>query len=176
MGKHQNRIDIILSPVLLILFLIIAATLVSCGSDPDSESGLPTYPVFIKQKEFQLELALTPEHRATGLMGRTEIAANEGMLFVFPGQEPYPTELNFWMKDCLVPIDLLFLDPTGKIIVIHKMKPQPPDTPDRELISYSSNAPAQYAIELQGGRAAELGLQTGDVIELNFTELLSLAE
>jgi uncharacterized protein len=176
MGKNLNRLGIILSPVLLVLFLIILATLVGCGSDPDSESGLPTHTVFIKQKEFQLELALTPEHRATGLMGRTEIAANEGMLFVFPRQEPYPTELSFWMKNCLVPIDLLFLDPAGQIIAIHKMEPQPPDTPDRELISYSSNSPAQYAIELQGGRAANLGLQIGDVIELNFTELLHLAE
>ncbi len=161
---------------LILLLVLILMLTGGCSRAGDSGGQLQTESVQIKGTTFDLELALTPAERAEGLMGRKEIAVNGGMLFVFPDRPPYPRELGFWMKNCLVPIDLLFLDPNGKIIAIHEMDPPSPGTPDHELPVYRSSIPAQYAIELRGGRAAELGLTIGDVIELRFEELLKMAK
>lgn len=160
-----------------LLLLVLPIIFYTSGCDRANESGgqLPVEELQIKGVLFELELALTPEERAEGLMGREKIAKNGGMLFVFPVEPPYPTELGFWMKNCLVPIDLLFLDPSGKVVVIHEMEPPLPGVPDQELPVYRSGAPAQFAIELKGGRAAELGVTIGDVIELRFAELLQMA-
>jgi uncharacterized protein len=124
---------------------------------------------------FELELALTDEARIQGLMHRDKIAENGGMLFVYPSGEPYPAVLNFWMKNCLVPIDVIFLNPKGIITAIHEMQPPEPGMHDDELIRYSSKLPAQFAIELRGGMADELGLTAGGRIELPKEELLNMA-
>ena len=160
---------------LLLLIILILISTSGCNRGADPSDLLPVEEVQIKGILFKLEPALTPEQRAQGLMGRDNIAADGGMIFVFPDQPPYPTELGFWMKNCLTPIDLLFLDPDGRVVAVHEMDPPLPGTPDHELPSYQSGVPAQYAIELKGGRAAELGVMVGDLIELRFTELLKKA-
>jgi len=170
---NNNAVKRIYLLLLMILILIIAS---GCNRGADSSNRLPVEEVQINGVLFKLELALSPDQRAAGLMGRDRIAADGGMLFVFPDQPPYPTELGFWMKNCLVPIDLLFLDPDGQVVAIHEMDLPLPGIPDHELLVYQSGVPAQYAIELKGGRAAELGVTVGDLIELRFTELLEMAQ
>ena len=167
--KSMNKI------CLLLVILLVTALVSVCGRSSDPAGSPQTEEVQIKGVVFKLELALTPEEWAEGLMGRKDIAADGGMLFVYPDRPPFPTELSFWMKNCLVPIDLLFLDPDGKVVAFHEMEPPLPGTADHELPSYRSGAPAQFAIELKGGRAAELGVTIGDVIELRFEELLKMA-
>lgn len=167
--KSMNKI------CLFLIVLLVTALVCVCGCSSDPAGSPQTEEVRIKGVNFNLELALTPEERAEGLMGRREIAADGGMLFVFPDQPPFPAELSFWMKNCLVPIDLLFLDPDGRVVALHEMEPPLPGTADHELPSYRSGAPAQFAIELKGGRAAELGVTIGDVIELRLEELLKMA-
>ncbi len=124
---------------------------------------------------FELELALTDEARTQGLMYRDKIAENGGMIFVYPPTEPFPAVLNFWMKNCLVPIDVIFLNPKGIITAIHEMQPPEPGMSDDELTRYSSKLPAQFAIELRGGMAAELGLTTGSRVGLPMDDLLNMA-
>jgi len=116
-----------------------------------------TEDVLLQGRLFTMELALTSEQRATGLMGRESLADDRGMLFVFPDTKPYPAEVSFWMKNCLMPID-----------------PQP-GTPDNELTVYPSNGQVQFAIELRGGLAEELGLLVGDDLELRVDYLIGLA-
>ncbi len=148
------------------------------GEDPDSlgeEAVVLFEEVELAGRVFRLELALDDEQRALGLMWRERLADDEGMLFVFPNRDPYPVELGFWMKNCLIPIDVIFINPDGFITAIHEMEPPEPGTPDSELPGYYSNGPAQFAIEIRGGLAAELGLQVGDYIELNRDYLLELA-
>ncbi len=157
------------------LTVFFTALIYVCGCSSEPAALYQTETVQIKGALFVLELALTPEERAEGLMGREKIAAEGGMLFVFPNQPPYPTELGFWMKNCLTPIDLIFLDPGGQVIAIHEMNPPLPGVTDAELPVYQSGVPAQFAIELQGGRAAEIGVAIGDVIDLRVTELLKTA-
>jgi len=157
-------------PVLMALAAIIA------GCAPKSDTNLSVEEVYLADRLFELELALTPDQRAQGLMGREFMADDEGMLFVFPDEPPYPAEVSFWMKDCLMPIDIIFIDREGIVSAIHEMQPPEPGTPDEDLPVYSSNGPAQFAIELRGGLTSELGLEVGDFIELRREFLMDLAQ
>ena len=109
-----------------------------------------------------MELAITPEERQRGLMGRTSLAHDAGMLFVF-GEERI---LSFWMKGTLIPLDILFIDEEQRIVDIQTMLPQP-DTADNELTRYPSAEPAIYALEVNTGVAAELGLAPGMRVEFS---------
>ena len=166
--------------VFLALLLIIAGCdTASPADDPPRDGALIDdryLQIELAGQEFTLELALNDRQRARGLMGREEIADDGGMLFVMPPVDPFPTELVFWMKDCLIPIDIIFLSEEGVITATHEIEPPEPGVADEELPRYSSNSPAQFAIELRGGRVAELGFTVGDQIKLPFEMLLELAE
>ncbi|MDW7728489.1 MAG: DUF192 domain-containing protein [Bacillota bacterium] len=169
--------------VLTIIIAVLTLTVAGCGSAPveDSKGRAVTVDnnyieIEIKGRTFNLELALNDRQRARGLMGRDNIDEDGGMLFVMPPAEPFPAELTFWMKDCLVPIDVIFLASDGAITAIHEMEPPLPGTPDDELIRYSSNGPAQFVVELRGGMAAELDLEQGEYIIFPFEHLLDVAE
>ncbi len=79
------------------------------------------------------------------------------MLFVFSQEAP----LNFWMKNTLIPLDILYMDSSGVVVDIQTMAPQP-GVPDSELRSYPSAEPAQYALEINAGLAKSLGFAVGD--------------
>ena len=111
----------------------------------------------LKGHVFVLEVAATPAERARGLMHRESLAENAGMLFVF-SQESH---LNFWMKNTLIPLDILYMDSAGVVVDIQTMHPQP-GVPDSELRTYPSAAPAQYALEISAGLAESLGFAIGD--------------
>lgn len=137
----------------------------------------PTMSLKIKDKTFKLDVAATNEARIKGMGGRTEIPPGTGMLFVFPRAQ----RLSFLMRDCPIAIDVIFLDPSGRVTAIHTMPPEEARRPgegdaayDARLKKYSSRFPAQYAIELEGGMAAKLGLKEGEKIALD-TERLSKA-
>jgi uncharacterized protein len=169
----------------LIVLISAAALLAGCAAeepvdalpeDRNATSGLPVEQVVLNGLTFEMELALTPETRAFGLMERETMADHQGMLFVFPDAAPYPREVSFWMKNCLMPIDVVFISREGVITAIHEMQPPLPGTPDEELVVYPSNGPVQFAIELRGGLAGEIGLEAGDTVDLRADYLLSLAE
>jgi hypothetical protein len=102
---------------------------------------------------FVLEMAGTPEQQERGLMFRRSLAPNEGMLF------PYapPQNVSFWMKNTLIPLDMIFVRPDGKIGRIATAKPLD-ETP------VPSGGPITMVIEIRGGRAAELGIREGDSV------------
>ena len=106
---------------------------------------------------FALEIAATPAERARGLMNRDSLAQDSGMLFVFLTESP----LNFWMKNTLIPLDILYMDSAGVVVDIQTMIPQP-GVSDSELREYPSAAPAQYALEINAGLAGSLGFAVGD--------------
>jgi len=161
---------------ILLVLVILALAGVITGCAPKSPADISVEEVYLADRLFELELALTPDQRAQGLMGREFMADDEGMLFVFPDEQPYPAEVSFWMKDCLMPIDVIFIGREGVISAIHEMQPPDPGTPDEDLPVYSSNGPVQFAIELRGGLASELGLKVGDLIELRSEYLMRLAK
>lgn len=152
-------------PLHLPLLLALALTLSGCS---DASPALSTpLTVDINGRRFHLELALTPQAQVQGLSDREEIAADGGMLFVFPREKP----LGFVMRRCPVPIDVIFLGPTGRVLNWHEMQVEPPEVRDdpsreRDLKLYTSDAPGQFAIELKGGTTRTLGLKKGQKIEL----------
>lgn len=175
--------DAVKAGLIVITVLALAAAMTGCAAEDGQPvgGGAPEERPFsetveLKGHRVELELALTPGQRQQGLMGRAALADDEGMLFVFPDRDPYPAELNFWMKDCLIPIDVIFISREGFVTAIHEMQPPEPGTADEDLEAYSSIEPAQFAIELRGGLAGELGLETGDQIYLRKDYLLELAE
>ena len=102
----------------------------------------------------QLEVAQTPTEQAIGLMYRTELPDNQGMLFPF---NP-PRSVQFWMKNVKIPLDMVFVrDGTVRAIAENV----PPCTTDT-CPTYGPNEPIDQVIELRGGRAAEIGLAVGD--------------
>ena len=122
-------------------------------------SGLEVIPLTIttldKAHAFRVEVARTPQEQAKGLMFRTEMGANEGMLF------PYdrPRMLSFWMRNTVLSLDLIFIDEQHRIINIAENA-----TPYSEQ-SIPSAAPGIAVLELNGGRARELGIVAGNKVD-----------
>lgn len=107
------------------------------------------------RRAFRVELAATQPDQARGLMFRTELGANEGMLF--PSREPMVR--SFWMKNTPLSLDIIFIGPDRRIINIAA------NTVPYSLDSVVSGGPAIAVLELAGGRAAELGIGPSDKVE-----------
>lgn len=115
----------------------------------------------IKGRIIQLEVAKTSEQQATGLMFRTNLPRNRGMLFAF--DPPRPT--SFWMKNTLIPLDMIFLS-EGKVKAIIANVPPCKNDPCR---SYSPGPiDIDGVIELKAGRAKQLGLKVGDTVKITY--------
>lgn len=154
---------------------IAALLLAGCA---EAQRGPRTETVRIGGRQFTLETALDTAARTRGLMARQEITPDGGMLFIFPDAQVR----SFWMGYCLVDIDVIFLDPRGRVTALHEMKVEPPRRSDESeaayrarLANYSSVFPAQFAIELRGGTLDELDLHVEDRIDLDLERLKALA-
>lgn len=108
-----------------------------------------------------IEVANTPKEQEQGLMFRKTLAVNSGMLFIFE-QEQF---LSFWMKNTLIPLDVLYLDPKAVIVDIQTMPPCSPE--EEQCPSYTARGRAIYALEINAGEAEKLGLKIGDQLTLN---------
>jgi uncharacterized membrane protein (UPF0127 family) len=102
------------------------------------------------------EVAATDPMRERGMMWRKELAEGKGMLFLFPEQE----EHSFWMRNTLIPLDMIFIDSAGAIVgIVVNAEPG-------SLLSRSVGAPSQYVLEVPGGWSEKVGVRTGDRVEL----------
>lgn len=162
-------------PILLVLMLL-AGMLPACSDAPDA--GPQMEQVVIGGRTFTLEVAADEESRRQGLMNRTSLDEDRGMLFVFPTLEMQ----SFWMGNTLIDLDIIFLDGLGYITATHEMKAGPPRQPNETEFDYQrrtskseSVMPAQFAIEVKGGMLRSLGLKEGDKIALDLARLKALA-
>jgi uncharacterized membrane protein (UPF0127 family) len=103
------------------------------------------------QARFAVEVADDDAERAQGLMFRESMAQSAGMLFVFPD----PRTVSFWMKNTLIPLDMVFADPTGRVTRVHANAVPGDETP------ISGGDGVQYVLEINGGLAARLGIVPG---------------
>lgn len=117
--------------------------------------------VCIKNNCFSVEVADSPSERGKGLMGRTSLEAGKGMLFVFETEGEYV----FWMKNTLIPLDMIWIDEGGRIVFI-KESAQPCKTDLCE--SFGPDKKAKYVLEINGGMNEKLGIKIGDQAVLNF--------
>lgn len=122
-------------------------------------SGLQVIPLTVTSKgkahAFRVELADTNEAQRQGLMFRTELGDNEGMIFP---TDP-PTAQSFWMKNTPLPLDIIFVGTDHRILNIAAM------TEPYSTESVYSVGTVSGVLELRGGRAAELGIEPGDLVE-----------
>jgi uncharacterized membrane protein (UPF0127 family) len=104
------------------------------------------------EAQVTVELAQTAAEQERGLMFRERIGQDEGMLFVFPEDG----ERVFWMKNTLIPLDMIFIDGLGRIVgLVARAEPRT-ETPRR------SGGPCRYVLEVAGGFADEHGVKIGD--------------
>ena len=144
-----------------------AAAAAGCGSATTanqaplerSPAGLEQVPLTINsangKHRFTVEVARTPEEQAQGLMFRNSVPPDRGMIFPY---DP-PVQVSFWMKNTLVPLDMVFIGPDGKIGRIAA------NTTPMSLDPVASIDPVSAVLEIAGGRAAELGIREGDKVD-----------
>ena len=106
--------------------------------------------------EVAVEVVSTPEALARGLMYRTELADGHGMLFVFPDESDH----RFWMKNTLIPLDMIFIGGDGVIVGIHR------DATPLSTATVGVGRPSRWVLEVPGGWAARSGVAPGQRVEL----------
>lgn len=116
--------------------------------------------VVLNGERFTVELAQTSEEQALGLMFRDKMADGHGMLFLFPAEGMR----RFWMKNTRIPLDIFYFDGDLRLVSVSE-NARPCRT--SQCPSYPSAGPAKYVLELNAGKAAELGTEVGDVLELH---------
>jgi uncharacterized protein len=143
--------------VSMLLGLALLVPLCAGCADAPAPPGRQGPSARIDGHRFTIEVADTDASRERGLMDRKSMPPDHGMLFVFPDSEPR----TFWMKDTLIPLDMLFFDNRRRLVTL--ISDAPPCTADPCRI-YPSNAPARYVLELNAGTAAKFGIREGDVL------------
>lgn len=115
--------------------------------------------VVINNQQFKVEMAKTDAERAKGLMNRSSLDANAGMLFAFPSSDIQ----TFWMKNTLIPLDIIYID-NNKIVETTTLQPETPqNTP-----TYTPENKANYVLELPAGTASKYNFKAGDQVKINF--------
>ena len=120
--------------------------------------NLPTTRVQVGGMNVIAEIADESMEKAVGLMNRTSLAPNAGMLFVWDSEAPR----SFWMKNTLIPLDIIFIDENKEIVDITTMQP----CKNLFCDSYRSKAPAKYVLEVNAGFAEEHGVKVGDFVDI----------
>jgi uncharacterized membrane protein (UPF0127 family) len=119
------------------------------------EGGKALVQLTIKGKKIRAEVARTEEEKSQGLMFREKLGPDEGMLFIYEGED----FLSFWMKNTPLPLSIAFLDQRGKIVDIQDMDPF-------NLRTHISVQPAQYALEMNQGWFKKNGVKVGDRVQM----------
>jgi uncharacterized protein len=104
---------------------------------------------------FRVELAVTPEEQAKGLMYRERLPQDSGMLFIFPKDEMR----NFWMRNTLIPLDMIFVSSGLRVVSVHDFAIPKDET------EISSRYGAKYVIEVNGGQAAACRIKAGTKVK-----------
>jgi uncharacterized membrane protein (UPF0127 family) len=141
-------------PLLAFLFMLVAVSGLAAGTSPD----LPTVPLTVESNDgklrtdFVAELAATPEHRAKGLMFRTELADDRGMLFDFKQTR----SVSMWMKNTPLSLDMIFSDDKGVVLYVARNT----EPYSEEIIT--PGMPVYAVFEVRAGTAHRLNIRPGD--------------
>ena len=162
---------------LVLLAFILTGAIAGCKKTPPPEpvsakAGSPALPTAAQPKlatvhlwlgpeELNAEIASTPIQEETGMMFRTNLAENAGMLFVFGN----PVQASFWMKNCPLPLSCAYIESDGSIAEIHDLQPNN-ETP---VVAASNNV--QYVLEVNQGWFARHHLSPGTLVRTEFGSL-----
>ena len=149
--------------ILLLLFLAFLNSFLIIKSTQTSDNPVTIQQpsqITINNNIFNLEIASTSLEKSIGLMHRTHLNKNTGMIFIFKDEKPQ----SFWMKNTLIPLDLIFIDSNNQIVDIkHSFQP----CKSEPCESYTSSKPAIYVLEINGGLAKEMEIKTGQKVKIN---------
>ena len=155
----MNRRRLVTDLIALLVIAPVAVAAFTCRKSPTPPPAAPTEGDVVRMpiggETFTLEIADDGREQQWGLMARASMPADRGMIFVFGDESPRA----FWMENTLIPLDILYLDATGRVVSVKQMKP-------RDRTPVPSDGPAMYAIELNQGAAARAGVKAGDVLTI----------
>ena len=153
----MNKKVILIIVFLLILLIAISLTYILFFMDKNNKKQTQ---LCFENNCFDVELALTSKEKKQGLMFRDYLGKNKGMLFVFVTEEEY----GFWMKNTLIPLDIIWLNEDKKVVFISKNN-QP--CKNDECSTINPDKKAKYVLELNGGTTNKIGLEVGDRANFN---------
>ena len=131
---------------------ILSLLLFSCSVDNKSENTI----IHIGNKSIEVELADTPEKMQQGLMNRTSLEKNRGMLFVFKNEQYVPA---VWMKDTSIPLSIAYINKSGQITEIYDLEPY-------SLKILWSSHPVLYGLEVNHGYFKKNNIKVGDLVKI----------
>jgi len=140
---------------LIILIIVVSLAAVGFYFFSSNEES-----VCVKERCFEVEIVDNDKERSQGLMFREFLEEDAGMFFVFDSSDLYP----FWMKNTLIPLDIIWIDENKEVVYISNAVPCEKD-PCR---NYNPNVEALYVLEVNGGIADEIGLEIGDEVVIQF--------
>ncbi len=141
--------------------LFVFCSLLFFFSAAAEEVSFETVKIKVDKQEIKVRVADTDQKRSRGLMFVKSLPADEGMLFVFEGEQP----LSFWMKNTLIPLSIGFFDDHGALVDMKEMKPAESlivKTPP----TYESKSPASFALEMNAGWFTKRHIGTGARLSL----------
>jgi uncharacterized membrane protein (UPF0127 family) len=159
-SKFQRNPSLFESKILrsgrLITKTIIVAMLIFVASHQSAglANSLKTYSILVEDKTLQVEVANSRETRKIGLMGRTSIPADGGMLFVFPEDQ----HVSMWMKNTLVDLTAVFIDARGSVVNIEHMR-------RKTLTSHRSGKPVRFVLEISSDSLLAKDISVGSVVD-----------
>ncbi|HEX4208882.1 MAG TPA: DUF192 domain-containing protein [Candidatus Binataceae bacterium] len=142
--RHSRR-----AAALAAIASILCLALTACAQGPHVEIVAPDGTV---RADVAAEIAATPQERETGLMYRSHLGADDGMIFLFT----HPQPLQFWMKNTEIPLDMIFANSNRQVVgIVERAEPY-----SEQLLSAGGDS--QYVLEVNGGFCARHGIKAGD--------------
>jgi len=135
--------------------LLLVAALASSSRSETVSLKYDTVLMDVAGKTFTMDIANDEPTINFGLMRRESLPADRGMVFIFAE----PGKNGFWMKDCFIDLDIIWLDSKGKVVFIATMKAG-------DEVEQGGGVVAQYVLELNSGTAKQLGLKVGDTVAI----------
>lgn len=161
-GSRRHRSGAFVLAFAMVILLIAAPGLATAAARVPATCA-PDKVIFqtpTGQKSIAVEIADDADERAQGLMFRRNLPEGEGMLFIYDSAR----EVSFWMRNTLIPLDMIFLDRTGVIRHVHAKARPLDETPIPGAVNGDPDPRRLMVLELAGGEAARLGLSPGQVM------------
>jgi hypothetical protein len=138
-----------------------AILLTACGGSDAAKNAVPKtvddrFPIRIGDRTVQMQVAALPPEMEKGLMFRTTMGEDEGMIFIFT----HPQQMGFWMRNTILPLDIGYIDPTGELKEIYPMYPH-----DEKTVS-SHSRDIQFCLEMNQGWYQRNGVRPGANLDL----------
>jgi uncharacterized protein len=160
-GAHAARGKYFAAVALVAFTLLLSACSLPVNTETDGTAKGPTVVLETAKgpADITVDIADTSDERTRGLMFRKSLPQDSGMFFIFDGED----QRSFWMKNTLIPLDMIFMDAGYKVVSVAKnVQPCKKDP----CQTYPSVKPAKFVLEVNGGMSDSIGLKEGDKAQL----------